>query len=45
MVDMRYINTDLNRFIDLDEYQQTLFMFNAISFSSDIHLKKITMTK
>ena len=45
MVDMRYINTDLNQFIDLDSYQQTLFMFNTISFSEDITLKKILMTK
>lgn len=45
MVDMRYLNTDLNRYLDLDEYQQTLFTFNVISFSTDIHLKKIIMTK
>lgn len=45
MVDMRYINTDLNRFIDLGEYQQTMFMFNALTFSSDKDLKKITFTK
>ena len=45
MVDMRYINTDLNRFIDLSEYQQTMFMFNAVTFSSDKDLKKILFTK
>ena len=45
MVDMRYINTDLNSLIDLDEYQQTMFMFNVVSFSSDLHLKKISLTK
>lgn len=45
MVDMRYINTDLNRFIDLGEYQQTMFMFNAVTFSSDKDLKKIVLTK
>lgn len=45
MVDMRYINTDLNRFIDFDSYQQAMFMFNAISFSEDIHLPKLFMTK
>ncbi len=44
MVDMRYINTDLSQFIDVDSYQQTLFVFNAISFSTDIHLKKILFT-
>lgn len=45
MVDMRYINTDLNKLINLDEYQQTLFMFNAVSFSSDLNLRKIALTK
>lgn len=45
MVDMRYINTDLNRFIDLSEYQQAMFMFNAVSFSSDQNVKKILYTK
>lgn len=45
MVDMRYINTDLNNLIDLSEYQQAMFMFNVVSFSSDLHVKKIAMTK
>lgn len=45
MVDMRYINTDLNRFIDLDEYSQVLFMFNVISFAEDNGLSKLGLTK
>ncbi len=45
MVDMRYINTDLNKFIDLGEYQQAMFMFNAVTFSSDLDIRKISMTK
>ena len=45
MVDMRYINADLNRFVDLSEYQQAMFMFNVVSFSSDPHIKKISLTK
>lgn len=45
MVDMRYINTDLNNLIDLSEYQQTMFMFNVVSFSSDLNIKKIALTK
>lgn len=45
MVDMRYINTDLNNLIDLSEYQQAMFMFNVVSFSSDLHVKKIALTK
>ena len=45
MVDMRYINTDLNNLIDLSEYQQAMFMFNVVSFSSDLHVKKVALTK
>lgn len=45
MVDMRYINTDLNNLIDLSEYQQAMFMFNVVSFSSDLNIKKIALTK
>lgn len=45
MVDMRYINTDLNRFINLDEYSQVLFMFNVISFAEDNGLTKLGLTK
>lgn len=45
MVDMRYINADLNYFIDMDEYTQALFMFNSVSFAEDESLKKIQLTK
>ncbi len=45
MVDMRYINVDLNRLIDLDEYQQVLFMFNVISFAEDTNIVKLGLTK
>ena len=45
MVDMRYINTDLNNLIDLSEYQQAMFMFNVVSFSSDVNIRKIALTK
>ena len=44
MVDMRYINTDLNRIIKLDEYSQVLFMFNVISFAEDNGLTKLGLT-
>lgn len=45
MVDMRYINTDLNRFIKLGDYSQVLFMFNVISFAEDNGLTKLGLTK
>ncbi len=45
MVDMRYINGDLNYFLDLDEYTQALFMYNAVSFAEDETARKIQLTK
>ena len=45
MVDMRYINTSLDRLINLDEYSQVLFMFNVISFSEDTGLTNLGLTK
>ncbi len=35
MVDMRYINVGLEYFLDVDEYSQVMFMYNAVSFSED----------
>lgn len=45
MVDMRYINTDLNQLIRFNDYSQVLFMFNAITFSEDDSLTKLGLTK
>lgn len=46
MVDMRYINGDLNMFIDLDTYDQALFMYNAITFAQDAqNINKLRLTK
>ncbi len=45
MVDMRYINGDLNYFLDLSEYTQALFMYNAVSFAEDETARKIQLTK
>lgn len=45
MVDMRYINTDLNQLIDLDDYSQVLFMFNAITFAEDDSLTRLGLTR
>ncbi len=45
MVDMRYIRGDLNHFLDLDEYTQALFMYNAVSFAEDQTAKIIQLTK
>ncbi len=46
MVDMRYITIDLNRLIDLDSYDQALFMYNAITFAQDAqNINKLRLTK
>lgn len=46
MVDMRYINSDLNMFVDLDSYDQALFMYNAITFAQDAqNINKLRLTK
>ena len=45
MVDMRYINTDLNYFINVRDYDQVLFMQNVITFSEESHLKKLALTE
>lgn len=43
MVDMRYISTDLGRLIDLEKYDQVLFMYNAITFAGEA--KSINMIR
>ncbi len=45
MIDMRYINTSISRIINLDEYQQVMFMYNVISFADDSNLSKLILTK
>lgn len=46
MVDMRYINVDLNYLLDLNSYSQTLFMYNVITFAQDSqHIRTIALTK
>lgn len=45
MVDMRYINTDLNMLINMKDYSQVLFMFNVISFAEDSSLTTLGLTK
>ena len=45
MVDMRYINTSLNNFITVSDYDQVLFLQNVITFTEDSGLKKLALTK
>lgn len=45
MVDLRYINTDLNRFVNIREYDQIMFVYNVITFCEESYLKKLALTK
>lgn len=45
MVDMRYINVGLDYFLDVEDYDQVLFTFNAISFAEDDNLPKLKLSK
>lgn len=45
MLDMRYINTDIQNFVKMDDYSQVLFMYNVITFSEDENLTKLVLTK
>ncbi len=45
MVDLRYIRTDLGRIVNLDDYDQTLIMYNALTFAEDQNLGVLTLTK
>lgn len=46
MVDMRYISTDLNMVVKLADYDQALFMYNAITFAQDTqNINQLRLTK
>ncbi len=45
MIDMRYINTSLNNFINVSDYDQALFVQNVMTFTEDSALKKLALTK
>ncbi len=45
MVDLRYINTDINRFVNIRDYDQVLFVYNVVTFCDESNLKKLALTK
>ncbi len=45
MIDLRFINVGLQNFIDMSEYDQALFAFNVITFSTDANPIKLSLTK
>ncbi|MDR0198022.1 MAG: hypothetical protein LBI36_07400 [Oscillospiraceae bacterium] len=45
VLDMRYIETDIRYFVDLSEYGQVLFLYNAVTFSEESNLIKLNAVK
>lgn len=45
MVDLRYINVDLNEKLSLDDYDQILFAYNVESFVEDQNIVKLNFTE
>jgi hypothetical protein len=41
LVDMRYINMSLEQVVNIDKYDQILFLYNVNSFNTDINLRKL----
>lgn len=41
IIDPRYLRTGLEEFVDLDDYDHTLFLYNASTFSTDKNVKNI----
>ncbi len=39
VIDLRYIKTSLTEFVDPGDYDQTLFLYNASTFSTDTNVK------
>ncbi len=42
MLDLRYIQTPLKNVVDISEYDQILFLYNASTFSTDANLRKLS---
>lgn len=45
VLDMRYINVDYRNFVDVNDYDQVLFLYNAITFSEDTNIRKLNLAK
>lgn len=41
LVDLRYLNKPLDEFIDINNYQQALFIYNVAGFIKDTSIKKV----
>ncbi len=45
LLDMRYINQSFTELVNLDDYTQTLFLYNVGSFTQDNSLKKLNLAQ
>jgi hypothetical protein len=43
MIDMRFINISLDEFLDMNEFDSVLFLYNAVSFNTDNNLRKFEL--
>lgn len=41
LVDLRYLNTSFERYVDLSRYGQALFCYNMKNFTSEDHIQKV----
>jgi hypothetical protein len=41
MLDLRYINSSIENYVDVSSYDQVLFLYNATSFAEDENIKKL----
>ena len=39
VIDLRYVKTSIRDFVDPDDYEQTLFLYNASTFAEDKNIK------
>ena len=43
VLDMRYIKTSINDFVDVNDYDSVLILYNAITFSQDKDIRRLNM--
>lgn len=41
LLDMRYIKMSYKKIVDMSEYDQVLFLYNASTFSTDTNIKQL----
>lgn len=45
VIDLRYVNSKITNYVNPDEYDHTLFLYNASTFSTDKTIKNISLTQ